>query len=206
MFFVYVDFTEDDGRPFYVGKGTATRVKASSRNRYHDRVARKHGMRREVVLATPCEFEALNREIRLIAELHTFVGDPRWNGIGTNFTEGGEGLQGHARSRRTRAKIAASNRGLKRDAAFCKRNKAAQVIAQNRTDVIEKKRATMLSVEMRLRVGSANRDHWARRRAQNVCERCGQLGHYRSFCKTSLFDVLATRWEKEHPTAESRQA
>lgn len=203
MLFVYVDFT-DDGRPFYVGKGLLQRVKARSRNRYHDRVAKKHGMHREVVLETACEFEALNREIRLIAELHTFTGDPRWNGIGTNFTQGGEGLQGHVRSRRTRAKIAASNRGLKRDAAFCERNRTAQVIAQNRVDVIEKKRATMLTAEMRFRVGSANRDHWARRRAQNVCERCGRQGHYKSFCKTSTNDVLATRWEKEHSTAESR--
>lgn len=90
MLFVYVDFT-DDGRPFYVGQGTASRVRRIQRNVYHDRVAVKHGYRREVVLETPGRFEALNRELRLIAELHTFIGDPCWNRIGTNLTSGGDG-------------------------------------------------------------------------------------------------------------------
>lgn len=111
LFFVYVDFTEDDGRPFYVGKGTMQRIKASSRNAYHDRVAKKHGMRREVALETPSEFEALNREIRLIAELHTFTGDPHWNGIGTNFTEGGEGGHGWKHSADACARIAKAKQG-----------------------------------------------------------------------------------------------
>lgn len=203
MFFVYVDFA-DDGRPFYVGKGMQQRVKALSRNKFHDSVAKKHGCRREVMLETSFEFEALNREIRLIAELHTFVDDPHGNGIGTNFTTGGDGLCGHRRSPEVRAKIAAGNRGLKRDEGFIERNKKAQKLAQTTPDVIAKKRASMSTPAMKNRVGSANRDHWVRRRAAHTCERCGVQGHYRVACAASLYDLLATRWEKAHQDPGSR--
>ena len=32
-FFVYVDYREDDGKPFYVGKGLSSRVKFKKRNK-----------------------------------------------------------------------------------------------------------------------------------------------------------------------------
>ena len=40
-FFVYVDFRGDDGRPFYVGKGTERRVQDLQRNELHYRIKNK---------------------------------------------------------------------------------------------------------------------------------------------------------------------
>lgn len=129
MFFVYVDYT-DDGQPFYVGKGTTHRVKQMERNQHHDRVAAKHGCRREVVLETPFEFEAFNREIRLVAELHTFTRDPLWNGIGTNHTIGGEGPTGKVVSAEGRARMSAAKRNMsaetKAKIAAASRNKSVE--------------------------------------------------------------------------------
>lgn len=95
-FSVYVDWTlEDVSRPFYCGKGIPLRVRSFQRNRFHTRVKLKHGLRREVILETFDEAFAHEYEVQLIAELHLYVGDPLWNGIGTNLTVGGEGTRGH---------------------------------------------------------------------------------------------------------------
>lgn len=111
VFFVYGDFT-NEGVPFYWGKGDAQRVQALNRNKKHTNVATKYGFRREVVLITSIERLALDEEIRLIAETHTYVGDPEYNGIGCNFTKGGEGL-GKIVSDETRRKMSEAKRGKK---------------------------------------------------------------------------------------------
>lgn len=88
-FFVYVDRTSD-GRPFYVGKGNAGRVRLSRRNKLHSNIAAKHGLQRSVVFVTSVEQEALDHERVLIAEHKTQHGmEGHW---GANLTEGGEGL------------------------------------------------------------------------------------------------------------------
>ncbi len=95
MFFVYVDWTtEDVPRPFYVGKGNRARAESLVRNDHHENVARKHGIQRTIVESTEDEALAFELEKKLIAEHHTFVGDPAYNGIGTNYTLGGEGSAG----------------------------------------------------------------------------------------------------------------
>lgn len=89
MFFVYIDST-DDGRPFYVGKGNAKRLRCRMRNDVHTRIANKHGWHREIVLATSVENITLAHEVELIAQLRTqcnIVG--HW---GANLTSGGEGV------------------------------------------------------------------------------------------------------------------
>jgi len=92
--FVYIDWTtEDHPRPFYVGIGTKRRVSHWHRNNKHTGVMRKFGWRRDVVASVDLE-EAKVREVELIAEHKTFhYDDP--DGIGCNFTRGGEGTRGH---------------------------------------------------------------------------------------------------------------
>lgn len=90
--FVYVDWTlEEIPRPFYVGKGLMARVKVNGRNKHHTNVAGKYGQRREIVFSTLVENESKEHEKHVVAILHTFVGDPLYNGIGTNYTPGGDG-------------------------------------------------------------------------------------------------------------------
>lgn len=105
-FYVYVDYRLDTNLPFYVGKGQDLRVKLEKRNRYHERICKKYGHRREVLFGTTEEQFALQEEIRLIAELKTrdYLG-------GTNFTDGGEGTTGWIPSEETRKKIGLSNKG-----------------------------------------------------------------------------------------------
>jgi hypothetical protein len=90
-FFVYVDFREDDGRPFYVGKGNEGRVKDLQRNELHSRIKNKHGIIREVVFETHDEQESFEKEIQLIQELQTYVHHGKG---GANLTLGGEGTSG----------------------------------------------------------------------------------------------------------------
>lgn len=94
-FFVYVDWTlESLSRPYYVGYGSAQRVKNTKRNVHHTNVKQKYGLRREVVLITSLEDVAKREEIRLIAEHHTFVYGEGYV-FGSNYTVGGDGARGH---------------------------------------------------------------------------------------------------------------
>ena len=90
-FFVYVDYREDDGKPFYVGKGLDKRVKFEKRNPLHTNIKNKHGMVRKIVLETYSEQEAFQKEIQLIQELKTHF---EFGEGGANFTHGGEGFSG----------------------------------------------------------------------------------------------------------------
>ncbi len=108
VFFVYVDWTtEENPRPFYIGKGNAARVRTKKRNRHHTRLVNLYGMRREVVYATKDEQAAFEFEEQLIAEHRTFVHD----GWGANFSRGGEGPSGYRQSPETRARHAEAQRG-----------------------------------------------------------------------------------------------
>ena len=106
VWFVYVDYT-DDGRPFYVGKGTYKRVHTRERNNDHWKSIRdKHGWRREVVYGTKYEDAAYEYEAFLIAEHNTF------HGWGANHTAGGScGQTGLKRSEETRWKLRESHLG-----------------------------------------------------------------------------------------------
>lgn len=86
IFYVYVDRT-DDGRPFYVGKGTLERTKdVINRNELWKRIAKKHGQHREIVLATLDEGFAFDHESLLIAEYNTCV---TYGGWGANLVPRG---------------------------------------------------------------------------------------------------------------------
>jgi hypothetical protein len=111
-FFVYVDWTSEPlPRPFYVGKGTAIRVRHIRRNKKHTFVSAKHGRRRTVMWYGDYDSCAKTIEIQLIAELHTYVSDPFASSIACNFTQGGDGNLGCTPSEATRKKISHTKTG-----------------------------------------------------------------------------------------------
>lgn len=101
-FYVYVDYREDDGKPFYVGKGMEGRVKDLERNPLHTRIKNKHGIIREVVFETHSEQESFEKEIQLIGELQTYVHHGKG---GANFTLGGDGTSGYKFTEEQREKL-----------------------------------------------------------------------------------------------------
>jgi hypothetical protein len=107
VFFVYVDRTADD-RPFYVGKGSAWRLRQKYRNKHWRHIADKHGWKREVIFATKDEQAAFDLEVELIAEHNTFEG---W---GANYSRGGEGPSGYRHRAETIEKIRRIQTGRKR--------------------------------------------------------------------------------------------
>lgn len=93
--YVYIDWTTEQApRPFYVGKGDALRVKHKGRNKKHQSVSKKHGFNRTTVYTSHDEGDAFACEVRMIAEYHTYIGDPLASSIACNFTTGGEGVKG----------------------------------------------------------------------------------------------------------------
>ena len=106
-FYVYVDYREDDGKPFYVGKGLEKRVKKERRNPLHTNIKNKHGIIRKVVFESRNEQESLEKEIQLIGELQTHVDHGKG---GANFTLGGEGVSGYKHSDEHKENVRKSNK------------------------------------------------------------------------------------------------
>ena len=92
---MYIDETRDEKpRPFYVGKGTKTRVSKRDRNEHWKRIASKHGWNRRIVDGFATEAEAFELEIALIRLHGTFEFDLDFGLWGANHTRGGEGASG----------------------------------------------------------------------------------------------------------------
>jgi len=131
---VYQDWTiEDVPRCFYCGKGDDDRIARRYRNKHHKNVALKYGMKRIIVMSTHDEQFALDEEIKNIAEQHTYVYDPQYNGIGTNYTIGGEGTSGHKDTPEQRDRRRISQTLAWRDPVV----RLARIKARNRPDVNE---------------------------------------------------------------------
>lgn len=112
IFYIYEDWTlEIPPRCFYVGKGQDRRLRIKKRNKLHRHVSKHHGLNRVVVLITSDEALAHAHEKALIVEHRTFVRDAAYNGIGCNFTEGGEGTSGFAFTAESKAKMSRKRRG-----------------------------------------------------------------------------------------------
>lgn len=113
MYYVYVDWTtEEFPRPFYVGKGNFNRTRRQHRNQFHSRIAKKHGFKRKIIFESEDENLCLIKEIETISSLKTFVNDENYNGIGCNFTIGGEGTSGHKYSEESRKILSESRKGI----------------------------------------------------------------------------------------------
>lgn len=91
--FIYVDYTtENQPRPFYVGKGILNRVLNRSRNTRHKNVSNKFGFNRVIVFSSFDEDFAYQIEEQLVDELHTFIGDIFADkSIASNLSRGGRG-------------------------------------------------------------------------------------------------------------------
>jgi hypothetical protein len=165
MFNVYIDWRLDCELPFYVGKGTDDRVKYWSRNEHHNRVAKKHGMRREVVIVTSSEWVALELEKDMIREHHTFVYDPEYNGVGTNYTIGGEGVVGAPRTEQSLQKQSATMVLRHQDPVFKQKHAAGLARAYAQPGMSEKRSEwTSLACarpEVKQHRSDAQREAWA---------------------------------------------
>lgn len=105
IFYVYKHVT-NDGRTFYVGKGSGNRSHDTKhRSQVWKRIVAKHGYNVQIVVNSKDEQFIFNEEVRLIAEYNTFVGkDHAPNAWGANLTRGGEGPSGMTLSEEARAK------------------------------------------------------------------------------------------------------
>lgn len=101
MFVVYTH-SKPNGNVFYVGKGSVKRSKATdNRNPYWHNIVKKHGFVVSVVAQYENELDALQHEIRLIAEL-------RESGSRlANITSGGEGVCGYVHTESSKKKMSA---------------------------------------------------------------------------------------------------
>ena len=115
-YYVYVHYSELDGKPFYVGKGSRYRAwQETSRNQYWNSKHAKHGCRADIVFDGLTEADSFRVEIDTILELEYF-------GYRLcNLTAGGEGVSGLKQSAETIRKRVAKNTGKIRTAEQRKR-------------------------------------------------------------------------------------
>lgn len=162
MWYVYVDWTmEEAPRPFYVGKGSLSRVRQTKRNSKHTHISTLYGFRRQVVLEVPDEQEALSFERSLIVTLRTL---PKDSEIGCNFTKGGQGTCGHTQSADTRAKIRHARLGVCRPHT----EETRQKMSRAKRGLPPNNKGKRLSVETRRKMSIAKKaqprsEEWRKR-------------------------------------------
>lgn len=137
QFYVYVDWTtEEEPRPFYVGKGNTNRLNRRERNKHHVHIADKYGFKRIVVFETPDEHDAYLKEIDFIKLHKTFVFAEEYQ-FGCNYSMGGlGGNTGWHPTPEQRQKLKAIQKQLWQDPAERKK----RVDARNRESTNEKLR------------------------------------------------------------------
>lgn len=126
-FYVYIHRRADDGRVFYVGKGTGRRAWSfSHRGDWWKRVKNKHGCSVDIYMDGLCEADALRYEVAVIWGMR-FIGEPL-----VNVTDGGEGVSGWIHTDEWRKKVSAANKGRKKPDSFkealSKRSKEQQTL------------------------------------------------------------------------------
>ena len=113
-FYVYIHFRNDDGLPFYVGKGRGNRAwRTDGRSVQWNRIVAKHGLKVEILKVNLSETDAFELEKSTILALG--------RGFLCNHTNGGEGVSGWTPSDETKARMSAAQLGRKHsDAAKAK--------------------------------------------------------------------------------------
>lgn len=177
MYYTYIDYT-NEARPFYVGMGLENRIQRNfDRNPRHTNTGKKHGLNRRIVGSFDNRQNAIDLEIQLIAEHHTFVDDPEYNGIGCNYTKGGEGC---ACSEETRKKISDSRKGRP------PWNKGKSV-SYNISLEERKRRADQLSKRNRTETPWLGKKHSdetrSKMRKPHRCSNCQEIGHTKTTCR-----------------------
>lgn len=114
-YFGYKDSTTEPApRTFYFGIGDANRVKDLRRNKKHVAIARRFGIKREVIIETQ-DYVLVNEwESRQIKEQKTFttnfhVSD---DDFGCNFTLGGDGTRGFKMKDSSKKKMSIAKKGI----------------------------------------------------------------------------------------------
>lgn len=170
------------------------------RNKHHTNVVRKHGQRREIVFSSDDRQATIDLEIKLIAEHHTFINDPAYNGIGCNYTPGGEGRPcSEEMKQQMRDTIQAQfangrepwnkgKHGLTYNFSEEHRQKAReQFIAFNKTRPMLGKQHTETSL--------------VKMRKSHICSICGTSGHTKTTCQdrpTDAVNVVALAQQRRH--------
>lgn len=174
MYHTYVDWTTDE-RPFYVGMGDDRRLsRRFGRNKRHTHVAKKYGSNRRIAASFPDRQDAIELEVKLIAEYHTFVDDPLYNGLGCNYTKGGEGCPC---SEETRRKISRS----KMDRSPWNKGKRGKPLSET-----QKQRLREVNLGRLPTIGMTGKKHGEATREKmwkpHRCSSCGVLGHTKTTC------------------------
>lgn len=157
-FYTYIHVRADDGKVFYVGKGRGKRAQSwTGRNPHWLRIAKKHGLRVEIIATWPTEAQAFDHERMLIAE---------FRGAGLplcNKTDGGEGAAGFKPSAETRAKLSAAGKGRFLSAAarlkISVANSGKKRTAEQRNANAAARRGRPLSAEHVAKISASNRGH-----------------------------------------------
>lgn len=166
-FYGYKHWTlEDIPRCFYVGKGVESRpFQIRNRNKKHNNVMKKHGRRVEVCIGPVTHEAAVKWEVEHVAIEKTYHFDDI-EGIGCNFTKGGDGSFGWRASEEIRQKMSESakrrgptNKGFK----FSKESRLKMRLAK-----LGKKRAPH-SEETKRKIKASNlRNNYVPKNAQTV--------------------------------------
>ena len=101
MFYVYVHYRKSDNLPFYVGKGSGNRyTETQGRNRYWNKVAKKHGFYSVLWYTGLTEQDAFVQEKQLISDFRSVYGKRI-----TNISDGGEGFSRSAQVKARQRKL-----------------------------------------------------------------------------------------------------
>ena len=110
--YVYIHFTKDELKPFYIGKGIGNRRnKTNSRNRWWKFVVAKHGFVSDILKEFDTNEDALVYEVETIK----FFREEGFNLV--NIPDGGEGSSGMLASEETKRKIGEHSRRFPRGQA-----------------------------------------------------------------------------------------
>jgi len=188
MLHIYIDRT-NEGVPFYVGMGDESRVRLKRRNKHHSSVARKHGLVRTIVESHETREAAALRETELIAELHTFVDDPLYNGLGCNYTKGGEGC---SCDEGTRQKISDAKKAAYA-AGRMPWNKGKSAPVKLSDEERERRRQLLANRNRRIKpmLGRSHTDESrAKMKRPHRCSICTETGHTKTTCPQRPADAV----------------